>query len=698
MSKLPVDPYNRTYIVEAPLDNPDRAPLGGTGKDFVVTLSDNVETPGSDMMFLSRSGKWVPFTTTDLVTWGSITGDITEQADLMAMFAQYTPTTGYHSVAFSGNYNELNNLPPLGTVSPLNLNGATSMFLRGDGVWAIPVDVNAEWGNITGNINAQTDLIALLDLKAPITSPVFQGNPQAPTPPKDNNSKSIATTEWFFGQAFNGVPQMDGVGSSGNSTLWARGNHVHPTDTTKIGDAPNDGQQYARQSQTWTVVTGGGGGGGGVWIGDAPPSNPVTYPFWWSSTTLQLAIWYNDGNSSQWVDTNAEPDTLQGASGPWLLADGTVAAPGLAWASEPGLGWYRPAAGQLGVAHGGAQKALFDFSVASTSRLTLKNATAAGASVLGLDSAVGGLNSVVGYKAGGARWEVILGNVAAEGSGSAGSDFTVGRYTNAGAFIDSPMKIARADAATTFLGAVYSPTFFIDKPGGSSSEGALYARKNGVALARLLFTDASDNISFTTFDDSGGFRASPLSINRGNSWVYAPSYFINASHFSGDNTTSMIVGCDAFGVWPNLGGGTIVLRGTAHSQVGAGSVSCYSGTGNTGMSLLPNANAWSAGSDERLKDIDSDVTNAEGLAAVLAMRPIRYRYKSSPDTPLQIGLTAQSVKPNVPEAVSEAPMMGADGKLTTEAFMQLRLQEVIPHMIAAMKELNTRIAALEAKP
>ena len=233
MSKLPVDPYNRTYIVEAPLDNPDRAPLGGTGKDFVVTLSDNVETPGSDMMFLSRSGKWVPFTTTDLVTWGAITGDITEQADLMAMFAQYTPTSGYHPVAFTGDYNQLNNLPPLGTVSPLDLDGSTSRFLRGDGVWAIPVDVNAEWGNITGNINAQTDLIALLDLKAPITSPVFQGNPQAPTPPKDNNSKSIATTEWFFGQAFNGVPQMDGVGSSGNSTLWARGNHVHPSDDSK---------------------------------------------------------------------------------------------------------------------------------------------------------------------------------------------------------------------------------------------------------------------------------------------------------------------------------------------------------------------------------------------------------------------------------------------------------------------------------
>ena len=192
----------------------------------------------------------------------------------MAMFAQYTPTTGYHSVAFSGNYNELNNLPPLGTVSPLNLNGATSMFLRGDGTWAIPVDVNAEWGNISGNINAQTDLIALLNLKAPITKPVFQGNPQAPTPPVDDNSKSLATTAWFFGQAFNGTPQMDGVASSGNSTLWARGNHRHPSDDTKIGDAPTDGQQYARQSQAWTVVA--SAGAAGVVVSGSVTCRPAT--------------------------------------------------------------------------------------------------------------------------------------------------------------------------------------------------------------------------------------------------------------------------------------------------------------------------------------------------------------------------------------------------------------------------------------
>lgn len=228
MSNIPGDPVNPTFVEPNP-DNPDRAVVLGAGGDFVVTLS---KEPGSSQQFLSRQGTWVTFGTTELTSWGNIVGDITDQADLMAMFALYSPTTDFAPVAFTGDYNSLTNLPPLGTVSPINLSGLSSQFLRGDGVWAIPVDVTAEWGNISGNILAQTDLIALLDLKAPLDSPVFSGTPSGPTPPVDNSSTRFATTAWYFGQAYNGNPVMDGVASSGDSTRWARGNHRHPTDTS----------------------------------------------------------------------------------------------------------------------------------------------------------------------------------------------------------------------------------------------------------------------------------------------------------------------------------------------------------------------------------------------------------------------------------------------------------------------------------
>lgn len=239
MSNLPVDPYDRTVIVEPDTDNPDRAPTLGSGRNIVVSM--NPETvPGRKMMFLNSAGEWVPFTTTEFTSWGGIIGDIEDQADLMAMFDTKANISDLSVVAFTGQYNDLLNKPVFGDLAFLSTNGSTSQFLRGDGVWAIPADVTAEWGNISGNISAQTDLIALLDLKAPITNPTFLGNVRVPTPPVDDSSDLAANTGWFFGQAFNGAPVMDGVASSGDSLRWARGNHRHPTDDTRAPlDSPN---------------------------------------------------------------------------------------------------------------------------------------------------------------------------------------------------------------------------------------------------------------------------------------------------------------------------------------------------------------------------------------------------------------------------------------------------------------------------
>jgi len=305
VSNLPPNPYDRTKIVEPPIENPDRAVVQGSGKDFVVTFTDTVETPGAEDQVLSRTGKWVTVGTAGLTPWGGIVGDIEDQADLMAMFDTKADISDLHPVAFSGNYNQLINKPPLGTVSPINLNGDTSQVLHGDGQWRFPTDVYATWGSISGDINAQADLMALLNAKAPNLSPVFTGIPRAPTPSVDDNSDRIATTGWFFGQAFNGLPEMDGVGSSGDSTRWARGNHRHPGDTTKIGDAPNDGQQYARQSLNWTVVTGGGGGGGGFTNGETEPVTKALGDRWYVPSTGRLYTWVNDGDSTQWVELPA---------------------------------------------------------------------------------------------------------------------------------------------------------------------------------------------------------------------------------------------------------------------------------------------------------------------------------------------------------------------------------------------------------
>ena len=44
------------------------------------------------------------------------------------------------------------------------------------------------------------------------------------------------------------------------------------------------------------------GSGNNVVISDTPPANPITGELWWDSTQGILRVYYNDGDSSQWVD------------------------------------------------------------------------------------------------------------------------------------------------------------------------------------------------------------------------------------------------------------------------------------------------------------------------------------------------------------------------------------------------------------
>lgn len=81
-----------------------------------------------------------------------------------------------------------------------------------------------------------------------------------------------------------------------NGTAWV---NLDPMFAAKIGEAPTDGFQYARQSSSWSKVA------GGAYIGDVPPSNPLPGTLWWESDTGYLLLNYADINSTQWVMINA---------------------------------------------------------------------------------------------------------------------------------------------------------------------------------------------------------------------------------------------------------------------------------------------------------------------------------------------------------------------------------------------------------
>ena len=47
-----------------------------------------------------------------------------------------------------------------------------------------------------------------------------------------------------------------------------------------------------------------GGGGSEVFVGDTPPDEPEQGNLWWDTEDGRLYIYYNDGNTQQWVEAS----------------------------------------------------------------------------------------------------------------------------------------------------------------------------------------------------------------------------------------------------------------------------------------------------------------------------------------------------------------------------------------------------------
>jgi len=88
-----------------------------------------------------------------------------------------------------------------------------------------------------GASTAYADAIAAL--KANLASPAFTGTPTAPTAAVDTNTTQLASTAFVLGQAASATPLIDGTAAAGTSTRYARGDHVHPTDTSRLAAASN---------------------------------------------------------------------------------------------------------------------------------------------------------------------------------------------------------------------------------------------------------------------------------------------------------------------------------------------------------------------------------------------------------------------------------------------------------------------------
>lgn len=85
---------------------------------------------------------------------------------------------------------------------------------------------------------------------APVASPTFTGSPITTTPTPGDNSTRIASTAFVAAAvpaASAAAPLINGTAAPGSSALYSRGDHVHPTDTTRYAASNPSGFQTAAQ-------------------------------------------------------------------------------------------------------------------------------------------------------------------------------------------------------------------------------------------------------------------------------------------------------------------------------------------------------------------------------------------------------------------------------------------------------------------
>lgn len=90
-------------------------------------------------------------------------------------------------------------------------------------------------------------------------------------------------------------------------------------DTPLVGDPPvllTNGVNYIWDGEKWSSYGGSGGGGSSsINTGQYPPAGPADGDLWFDVDNGILYVFYDDGNSGQWVDSNSKIGTGGGVVG-----------------------------------------------------------------------------------------------------------------------------------------------------------------------------------------------------------------------------------------------------------------------------------------------------------------------------------------------------------------------------------------------
>ena len=119
--------------------------------------------------------------------------------------------------------------------------------------------------------------------------------------------------------------------------------------------------------------------------------------------------------------------------------------------------------------------------------------------------------------------------------------------------------------------------------------------------------------------------------------------------------------------------------------------------GSGGVQLTSGATSWSSLSDERLKNINSNINSA--LDNLMTLQAVNFSWKYDDTNKENLGLIAQDIEKVFPQVIdkSKLPLKDDQKNIDETEYLSVRYTELIPVLVKAIQELSEKIKILENK-
>jgi len=168
------------------------------------------------------------------------------------------------------------------------------------------------------------------------------------------------------------------------------------------------------------------------------------------------------------------------------------------------------------------------------------------------------------------------------------------------------------------------------------------------------------------------------SSSAGSFSMFSGAYYNSGWKRANATTKAALIDINTSGVISTL---TLTTTGAAGSAI----------TWTSGPYVANGGTSWTTPSDERLKNITSEIE--DGLNKVCSLRAVNFSWKQDNSNINHVGLIAQDVNQILPEAVNTGYKLDND---ETE-YLGIQYTDVIPLLVAAIKELKTENDTLKSQ-